>query len=140
MIFICIGVYLYFECEILMGNIGGLLKSNQELIKYLAGAIVAVAIYTITASNKIRFPSDRSVNKKLYEWPMYEYILDRVNIAFFFAVVSSIVGLFLWLYFDSIEMVLFATLFFCAIVVVLISAFNVFVAGQTIKETLEKLS
>lgn len=134
-IVLLVGLWFYRAPDSL-GEIGEKLKSDPEVWKYLPSLILVFSGAAFHFSSKIRAPLEGASNRLLYEWPLYQLLVDRVIIGLFFSVCSSLVGFGLWFCGRTLPNQTVGGLFLLAAGVSGITAFTMMLSYQKIRELL----
>ena len=130
------GFYFFFSS--ILSELGHHLVSDKEVWKYLPALPTALAAYAFSMSFKIRSPSKGELNKLLYEWPLYQLLIDRVYVGIFYAIACFALSLLLWISGGSQDNAIVALLFLEAVAVSGISALTMHEAAQRLPEILVK--
>jgi hypothetical protein len=122
----------YFPLE--LQTLGESIRSDAEIWKYLPGLTVLFSTTAIGYSSKIRAPLENSSNKKLYEWPHYPLLVDRVYVSFFFAIGSGGIGLWLWFFGKTLSASNVGVVFLASTLVSGTTALTMLLAHQRLRE------
>ncbi|XQA62840.1 hypothetical protein ACM9XD_05670 [Xanthomonas sacchari] len=117
--------------------LGKAIRSDAEVWKYLPGLTLIFAGAAINSSIKIRAPLESSSNKVLYQWPMYQLLVDRVYVGIFYGVASAAISLFIWIIGKEISFIVTASLFLAATLISAVTSMTMLLAQQRIRELLE---
>ncbi|MBM7124681.1 hypothetical protein ACFFJT_20445 [Dyella flava] len=130
------GFYFFFPST--FDVLGRHLVSDKEVWKYLPTLPSALAAYAFSMSFKIRAPSKERLRKILYEWPLYNLLVDRVYVGILYAVLCFVLSLFLWILGEGLGSSISALLFLEATAVSGVSALTMHEAAQKLPEILIK--
>lgn len=116
--------------------VGNLIKTDEEIWKFLLTLPSGLLIGCFACSYNIRSPGD-SNNKTLFKWPGYVEFVDSIYVAQFIAFTSFLAAICVLLLRKSITDLSLAAIFIGAIVVSAICLYTLLEARQKVKEILE---
>ncbi len=120
--------------------LGKQLKEDSTLWK----ALYALPFVSTTASfkivGKLRYPLNKEENKILYEWPEYQKIVDRGVYSIVLSIVCCLGIVVLWTLTKQSSTEILGGLYLAFTGVTAISAFNLYLSEQRLKEILTRLS
>jgi hypothetical protein len=125
----------YFPLE--FQRLGENIRSDVEIWKYLPGLTIVLSTAAFNYSSKIRAPLESTSNKRLYEWPHYALLVDRVYISLFFAIVAGTLGLWLWFFGKSLLASTVGFVFLASTLASGTTALTMLLAHQKLRELIE---
>lgn len=120
------------------GELGKSIRADSEIWKYLPALTLVLSGSAISTSFKVRAPLENFSNKPLYEWPLYQLLVDRVYISLFFAISSAIAALALWFLGAKLGDVQIAAIFLGSAAVSGTTALTMLLAQQKLRELIER--
>lgn len=93
---------------------------------------------SFTFSSKVRAPLENFSNKLLYEWPHYQFLVDRVIISLGIAVICGIAGLMLWIVGQTLTGTLVGSVFVTATCISAINSLTMMLAHQKLREFIDR--
>lgn len=133
---VAFGMYAVYP-EILHA-IGEKIKSEKEVWKYLPTLTLGFSALAFKQSSKLRAPLDNSSNKALYEWPLYQLLVDRVMVSLIFALACGVISLSLWIFGNSWSSESVGAVFVGATGAAASTALLMLLAHQKLRELMEK--
>lgn len=124
----------------LVKTVGDAVLADDEIWKYLPGLTLAFASTAITYSSKLRAPLENTSNKTLYEWPLYQLLVDRVYISLFYAITAVAASFYLWFFGKQLDPIKVAVIFLSSCIAAGTTALTMILAHQKLREILEKNS
>lgn len=118
--------------------LGKKLKSDSEVWKYIPTITLVFSGAAFGLSSKIRAPLENSTNKLLYEWPLYQLLVDRVLVSMAFAGICGATGLLLWIFGQSFTATTVGVLFLVSTGVSATTAFTMLLAHQKLRELIDR--
>lgn len=119
-----------------LGELGDKLRADPEVWKYLPSLTLLFAGAVFAYSSKIRAPVECGGAKPLYEWPLYQLLVDRVNVSLVFASASFAASLILWVFGKSWSSATVGVVFLGANGVAGTTAVTMLLAHQKLRELL----
>lgn len=133
---VALGLYaLYPE---ILNAIGDKIKSEKEVWKYLPTLTLGFSALAFKQSSKLRAPLDNSSNKVLYDWPLYQLLVDRVMVSLIFAIACGVISLILWIFGNSWSSESVGAVFIGATGAAASTALLMLLAHQKLRELMEK--
>lgn len=120
--------------------IGEQFRFNTEIWKFLPTLSLLFTGLAFKLAGKVRAPLPSPYNKRLYEWPQYHRLKDRVYISLFLCVMSCIGALAIWMFADKMATHMIATIFLSGGGISGIAVLTVYLASHKLREILEKYS
>jgi len=117
--------------------VGSKLKSNDEIWKYIPTLPLLFCGLTFKFSSKLTTPLENSSNKPLYEWGAFHKINDRVVASYLICILSCIAAFAIWLLVNELESNILGCILLGAITISGLTAFQVFLAAQKIRQVVE---
>lgn len=121
-------------------TLGKNIRSDPEIWKFVPTFTLTFAAVAFTISAKVRAPLDSFSNKILYEWPHYQFLVDRVYISLFYSVVAGVAGLYLWFFGNILSEKQVGALFLGSTGSAAITALLMFLVPQKLREYIERFS
>lgn len=119
-------------------KLGIAIHSDTEIWKYLPALTLIFSGAAINSSFKLRAPLESFSNKRLYEWPLYQLLVDRVYIGISFGIISAAASLMLWILGENLEPTYIAVIFLTATLVSGTTALSMLLAQQRLRELVER--
>jgi hypothetical protein len=119
--------------------LGHQIKADGDVWKYLPTLTIALAAYSFSLSSKLRAPLQGKANRDLYQWPMYQYLVDRVYISMMYSIASVLGSLGLWVFGKISSDGLVGLIFLCATSISAATALLMLLAHQKIIEILTRV-
>jgi hypothetical protein len=135
--FLSFGLLWFLEIT-LFAELGEMIKTDEDVWKYLLSLPTVFAGVIFAASNKIRAPLDSRSNKELYNWPGYVILLDGIYISFSIAIFCFVVSITTLIFRLKIESLTLGILLVGTMVILGVCAFSLFLAKQRIREIMEQ--
>jgi hypothetical protein len=120
--------------------LGKAIRSDVEVWKYLPTLTLAFSIAAINFSSKLRAPLENSSNKPLYQWPLYDFLVDRVYVGIFFSVLAGAASLSLWILGSYLSESTVAAIFLVSTLASGATALTMMLAQQKLRELIDKHS
>lgn len=117
-------------------SIGEAIRSDDEIWKYLPALTLIFAGAAINYSFKLRAPLESPSNKALYQWPLYQLLVDRVYISLFYGISSGAASIALWFSGRQLDPSYVTLVFLTATSISGITALTMLLALQKLKEIL----
>lgn len=118
--------------------LGENLKSDSEVWKYMPTLTLVFSGAAFGLSSKIRAPLENSSNKLLYEWPLYQLLVDRVLVSMAFAGICGATGLLLWVFGQSLSATTVGCVLLAATGVSATTAVTMLLAHQKLRELIDR--
>ena len=126
--------YFYPEFFTLIGK---KLNENDELWKYIPTLPVLFCGITFRISAKLNAPLENTSNKKLYEWASFHQITDRIMASYFICIICCICAFLIWFFMKELGLNLVGMLLLGASIISGLTAFQIFIASQKIRQIIE---
>jgi len=133
---LCLLPYYYFFDS--LAELGGMLKTDAEIWKYLPTLTLGFSGVAFVVSSKIRAPLENFSNKALYEWPHYQLLVDRVLISLGFSVICGVASLAIWMLGTRLSAEVIGVVFLVATSVSATTALTMFLAQQRVRELVDR--
>lgn len=128
----------YFPTE--YESLGKTIRSDSEVWKYLPALTLAFSTTAISYSSKIRAPLENFSNKRLYEWPLYHLLVERVHVGILYGVLAGAASLTLWFIGTSLNDENVGAIFLASTISSGTTALTMMLAHQKLRELVEKYS
>lgn len=120
----------------LFSMLGRKLEADSEIWKYLPTLTLGLAAYSFKLSSNLRAPLQGHANKSLYQWPMYQFFVDRVYIGMGYSVAAALGSLILWMFGKDLDHRFVGLIFVSATTVASATALTMLLAKQKLTELL----
>ncbi len=117
--------------------IGSKLKSNDEIWKYIPALPMLFCGFTFKFSSKITTPLENASNKPLYEWGAFHKINDRVVASYLICILCCFAAFSIWLLVKELESNILGCILIAAISISGLTAFQIILAAQKIRQVVE---
>lgn len=129
--------FMYFYAKDFLTTLGTLFKSNDEIWKFLPTLPILFSGIAFNISNKVRAPFEGMNNKKLYKWPEYHRIIDRVTLSKIYCLLCGAGAISIWIFCKQLPAIIISSIFLISTLVSGVVAFFMFEASQRLREILE---
>lgn len=130
-------IMLNYYFPFLFEFIGSKFKSDDEVWKYIPVLPMLFCGLTFKLSSKLITPLENSSNKPLYEWGAFHKINDRVIASYLICILCCIAAFAIWLLANELESNILGCILIGAISISGLTAFQVFLAAQKIRQVVE---
>ncbi|TNI05519.1 hypothetical protein CF135_12650 [Aeromonas veronii] len=127
--------YSYPEVFIL---IGGKLKSNAELWKFIPSLPVIFTGVTFQVAQKVNAPLENMSNKKLYEWISFHKISDRIIASYLICILCCTASLTIWFFISDLSELMLGSILLSSILISGLTTFQIILAAQKIRQIIEQ--
>lgn len=131
-----VAVYIYFGDWVC--TLGKHLGSSSDISKGFYGLPLGFTAVAFKFAGKVRAPMGKEENKKLYEWPGYYRLRDRVLFSILLCLLCCIGTGVLWLMSDKINFPLLGALYLICLGIAGFSTLSLILSEHTIKEILTR--
>ncbi|MEZ8251597.1 hypothetical protein AB6C72_25485 [Vibrio splendidus] len=118
--------------------VGQKLKGNDELWKFIPTLPFVFVGVTFKISQKLHAPLENTSNKQLYEWSSFNKITDRIIASYLIAILCSAASFSIWFFISDLSEVVLGAILLNAIVISGLTAFQIFLAAQKIRQIVEQ--
>lgn len=131
-------VYSVINYPEMVTEFGNKLRSDADVWKYMPTLILMFSGAAFTFSSKIRAPLEGSSNKLLYEWPLYQLLVDRVIVSLALSSICGATGLLLWFVGQSFSSLVIGSLFIGTASISAVTALTMLLAHQKLREFIDR--
>lgn len=133
---VVLAIYIHFGDWVYL--LGKRFESDSAIWKGLYGLPFVFTAVAFRVAGKVRAPMGKEENKKLYEWPGYHRIIDRVLFSLLLCLLCSVGTAILWVMSDKIDLPLLGALYLICLGVSGFSTLSLILSEHKIKEILTR--
>ncbi|CAJ1902809.1 hypothetical protein FNBNMHLP_03538 [Aeromonas jandaei] len=118
--------------------IGGKLKSNTELWKFIPSLPVIFTGVTFQVAQKVHAPLENASNKQLYEWSSFNKISDRIMASYLICIMCCVASFTIWFFMSELSESMLGSILLSSILISGLTTFQIILAAQKIRQVIEK--
>lgn len=137
-LFICLFGFLWFFDFSFFYKVGYSISNNDEFLKYALLLPSGFLVLSWGLQEKIRAPLETVNNKQLYDWPLYQKLVDRAIASVFIIGMCTVFSILLWIYVNDMTAYTLGILFSLFVTVSCVSLLLLYFAKSKLVEILTK--
>ncbi|EGR1117337.1 hypothetical protein D0B97_18275 [Vibrio cholerae] len=118
--------------------IGGKLKSNAELWKFIPSLPVIFTGVTFQVAQKVHAPLENTSNKQLYEWSSFNKITDRIMASYLICILCCVASFTIWFFMSELSELMLGSILLSSILISGLTTFQIILAAQKIRQVIEQ--
>ncbi|ASG09141.1 hypothetical protein CEQ50_16540 [Vibrio anguillarum] len=127
--------YSYPEVFLL---IGGKLKGNAELWKFIPSLPVIFTGVTFKVAQKVHAPLENTSNKQLYEWSSFNKVSDRIMASYLICILCCAASFTIWFFMSELSELMLGSILLSSILISGLTTFQIILAAQKIRQIIEQ--
>ena len=124
----------------LFGLIGNKLKSNNDMWKFIPTLPFVFVGVTFKVAQRVHAPLENQSNKQLYEWASFNKITDRIMASYLISIFCAGSSLIIWFFMSELSKIVLGEILLGSIVISGLTAFQMILAAQKIRQIMEQYS